>query len=61
MTVASWRGPVEWEERHDHLAELPETGLAYNDGFNARTLNRIRKLVEQHRDDLERAWHEYFA
>lgn len=40
---------------------LPETALAYNDGFNARTLNRIQKLVELHRDDLERTWHEHFA
>ena len=40
---------------------LPETTLAYNDGFNARALTRIQKLVELNRDDLERAWHEYFA
>ena len=40
---------------------LPEIALAYNDGFNARTLNRIGKLVGRHRDDLESAWHEHFA
>ena len=40
---------------------LPEPSLAYNDGFNAQTLNQIQRLVELHRDDLARAWHEHFA
>lgn len=39
----------------------PEVSLAYNEGFDARTLNRIRRLVEEHSEHLERAWHEYFA
>lgn len=39
----------------------PEVSLAYNEGFDARTLNRIRRLVEEHREHLERAWHEHFA
>lgn len=39
----------------------PEVSMAYNDGFDARTLNRIRRLVEERREHLERAWHEYFA
>ena len=39
----------------------PSVSLAYNDGLDARTLNRVQKLVEKHRTTLERAWHEYFA
>ena len=39
----------------------PNVSIAYNDGFDARTLNRLQKLVELHRDELERAWHEHFA
>lgn len=39
----------------------PMVVMAYNDGFDARTLNRVQRLVELHRDQLERAWHEYFA
>ncbi|WP_010165467.1 MULTISPECIES: DUF4160 domain-containing protein [unclassified Sphingomonas] len=39
----------------------PTVVMAYNDGFDARTFNRIQRLVEQHREQLERAWHEYFA
>ncbi len=39
----------------------PDVVLAYNDGFNARMLNRIQMLTEHHRDELERAWDEYFA
>jgi len=39
----------------------PNVCLAYNEGLDARTLNRVQKLVEQHRTRLERAWHEHFA
>lgn len=39
----------------------PSVSLAYNDGLNARTLNRVQRLVEVHRDELERAWNDYFA
>jgi len=39
----------------------PAVSLAYNDGFTARTLNQLQRLAEQHREELERAWHEYFA
>jgi hypothetical protein len=39
----------------------PMVVMTYNDGFDARTLNRVQRLVELHRDQLERAWHEYFA
>ena len=39
----------------------PEVSLAYNDGFDARRLNRIQKLVERNREKLEDAWHDYFA
>ena len=39
----------------------PEVSLAYNDGFGARRLNRIQKQVEQNRERLEDAWHDYFA
>ena len=39
----------------------PEVSLAYNDGFDARRLNRIQKLVERNREQIEDAWHEYFT
>jgi hypothetical protein len=39
----------------------PDVSLAYNEGFDARELNRLQRLVEEHRDELERAWHDYFA
>ena len=40
---------------------LPNVALAYNDGFNAKTLNQIQRLVEKHREQLEGAWNDYFA
>ncbi|MFY7777582.1 MAG: DUF4160 domain-containing protein [Elstera sp.] len=39
----------------------PEVTLAYNEGFDARTLNRLQILVEDHRTKFEGAWHEPFA
>ena len=39
----------------------PGVRLARNDGFDARTLRRITGMVINHRDSLEKAWHEHFA
>lgn len=39
----------------------PTVSLAYNDGLNAKALNKAQKLVELHRSELERAWNDYFA
>jgi hypothetical protein len=36
-------------------ARLQESG-----GFNAREINRIMALVEEHREELLRAWNDYF-
>jgi len=35
--------------------------LTYNDGFNAKTLRDLTDIIEQHRDEIERAWHEFFS
>lgn len=35
--------------------------LAYNAGFDAKTLNSVQRLVEDHKDELERAWYDYFS
>ena len=39
----------------------PQVQLARNDGFDARCLRRIERLLRQHREFLLRAWNEYFA
>ncbi|MDQ0391819.1 DUF4160 domain-containing protein [Labrys monachus] len=39
----------------------PAVSLSYNDGLDARSLNRVQRMVEDHRVQLERAWNEYFA
>ena len=36
---------------------LPE---AYNRGFSARELREIRQLIEVNREQIERAWKEFF-
>jgi len=40
---------------------LDSVQLAANYGFNARELNKIRGLVEEHRDHLLEAWHDYLG
>jgi hypothetical protein len=39
----------------------PELRLAYNDGYNARTLRELLEIVELNRDRIERAWNEFFG
>lgn len=39
----------------------PEVQLARNDGYNAKTLKEIAAIVQSHKSELERAWHDYFA
>lgn len=39
----------------------PEVSVAYNDGYNARTLRELLGLVEANRILIERAWNEYFG
>lgn len=39
----------------------PTVSIAYSAGFDARSLNRIQKLVEEHRDALDKAWNDYFG
>ena len=39
----------------------PEVRVAYNDGYDARTLRKLMGLVEGERARIERAWNEYFG
>jgi Domain of unknown function (DUF4160) len=39
----------------------PNVRLAYNRGLSSLTLSRAQRLVEGHRDEMERAWNEFFA
>ena len=39
----------------------PEVRVAECDGFDARTLRELIRVVEQNTELIERAWHEYFA
>jgi hypothetical protein len=39
----------------------PEVHVAYNDGYNARTLRELLGLVETNKIQIERAWNEHFG
>jgi hypothetical protein len=39
----------------------PEVVVAYNDGFNARTLRELAELVANRRHEIMKAWNEFFG
>jgi hypothetical protein len=39
----------------------PEIRVAYNDGYDARTLRELMGIVAFNRARIERAWNEYFG
>lgn len=50
-------------EKDSHEAKFwlrPEVQLAYNDGYDARTLRVLLEVVEANIDRIERAWNEFF-
>jgi hypothetical protein len=50
-------------ERGDSEAKFwlrPEAAIAYNNGFDARTLRLLVDLVEANRERIEKAWNDFF-
>ena len=39
----------------------PKVRVAYNDGYDARTLRLLTAIVEANKSRIERVWHEYFS
>jgi hypothetical protein len=39
----------------------PEVDVAYNSGFNARTLAMLSRIVADRSAEIESAWHDYFT
>ncbi|MFP5277736.1 MAG: DUF4160 domain-containing protein [Acidobacteriota bacterium] len=39
----------------------PDVALAYNDGYDARSLRRVAAMVAASRERIERAWNEFFG
>jgi hypothetical protein len=39
----------------------PSVSVAYNDGYDARTLRQLQSLVEANRNRIVRAWNEHFV
>ena len=38
-----------------------DVSVAYNDGFNAKTLRELMELVEENREQIEKAWSDFFS
>ncbi len=39
----------------------PVVLIDYNDGFNARTLRELTEVIERRREEILRAWDEFFS
>jgi Domain of unknown function (DUF4160) len=39
----------------------PEVILAYNDGYDARTIREIQSIIESRKQEIGRAWNEFFG
>ena len=39
----------------------PEVELAYNRGFDARVIKRLREVAETRRSEIEEAWYGHFS
>ncbi len=39
----------------------PVVDVAYNDGFNAKTLRELVEIIELNSDRIVRAWNEFFG
>lgn len=40
---------------------FPEVELAYNRGYDARTIKQLQDVIEQRRGEIEEYWNEFFA
>jgi hypothetical protein len=58
------REPVHIHVEKDDLEAkfwlIPEVRVAYNDGYDARTLRELLEIVETNKERIERAWNEFF-
>lgn len=52
---------VEKDDTEAKFWLVPDVKLAYNDGFDARTLRALLDIVEANKDRIERAWDEFFG
>ena len=52
---------VERDEMEAKFWLIPEVRVAYNDGYDARTLRMLLGVVEANKDRIVRAWNEYFG
>ena len=38
----------------------PEVTVAYDRGFNPKVLSQLSRVIEERRDEIESAWHDFF-
>jgi hypothetical protein len=51
---------VSKDEKEAKFWMRPAIALAYNDGYDARTLRALTELLAWRRDSIERKWNDFF-
>jgi len=51
---------IEKDEQEAKFWLHPEVRVAYNSGYDARTLRELLEIVLTNKDRIERAWNEFF-
>ncbi len=51
---------VEKDDRGAKFWLYPEVRVAYNDGYDARTLRELLEIVATNKARIERAWNDFF-
>ena len=52
---------VERDEVEAKFWLFPEVRVAYNEGYDARTLRKLIVIVQANKGRIERAWNEFFG
>ena len=52
---------VEKDEAEAKFWLFPDVSVAYNDGYDARTLRELIEIVKENRELIMRAWNEHFS
>jgi hypothetical protein len=52
---------VKKNRKHSKFWLNPNVEMEFNQRFRQHEITRIRKLVEEHRSELLKAWHDFFS
>jgi hypothetical protein len=52
---------IERDDVEAKICLIPEIKVAYNDGYDARTIRELLEVVEENKNQIVRSWNEHFG